>query len=370
MLKSGKRVRVVSGIAVGLLMICLLLGMMLQGKAKPKIATEDRVLVRAQTIDLAETEQNYTYSGVVRGRYESNLAFQVNGKIISRNVDLGSVVKPGEVLLRIDPVDIRQGVNSADAQVDAAESQYQLAKVNLQRYERLLKKELISQLDYDRMKTTYDAAAAMLRQAKAQNANSQSMLSYCNLAAGNAGVVSGVYAEVGQVVAAGQPVVTVVRDSEREVEINVPENRLEEVRNSRQLSVKFWALPNLVITGKIREVAPMADPMSRTYTMRISLLVPPPELKLGMTAQVTATDAGKTGTVDLPLAAVYQTGKTPAVWVVKNRAVYLRPIKIGEFGDDQVQVLEGLEAGDIVVTAGVHRLRQGQKVRLEDDRNE
>ncbi len=353
------------GFIVGFLVIVLLLGMVLKGESRQKNNVEDMPLVRIQIINPSGAEQSYTYSGVVRGRYESQLAFQVSGKIVSRNINLGSVVRPGDVLMRIDPVDIERGSESADAGVSAAQSQYQLAKDNFERYGRLYQKGLVSQVDYDRMRTAYDGAAAMLRQAKAQNANSKNMLNYCNLYADSTGVITNVMAEVGQVVGAGQPVVTLVRDNEKEVEINVPENRLEEMGNARQLNVKFWALPNKIVTGKVREVAPMTDPISRTYRIRIRLLNPPQDLKLGMTAEVMAADSATASVIQIPLSAIYQIGNTPAVWAVKDGVVNLKPVKIGEFGDDQVQVLEGLQAGDTVVTAGVHKLRGGQKVRVE-----
>jgi multidrug efflux system membrane fusion protein len=365
MKKLSNPVKVFSCLVTGLLVIGLLMGMVLKGESKPKASIQDMPLVRAQVIGSAAARQSYTYSGVVRGRYESQLAFQVGGKIIGRTVNLGSIVKAGDVLLQIDPVDIERGTESADAQVSAAESQFRLAKDNFERYGRLYQKGLISQVDYDRIKSAYDSAAALLRQAKAQNANSKSMLNYCTLSAGNAGVITNISAEVGQVVGAGQPVVTLVRHNEKEIEINVPENRVAEVRNAKQINVTFWALPNVMVMGKIREVAPMADPLSRTYTMRISLMNPPSRLELGMTAKVTASGDGAEGDIYVPLAAIYQVDNTPAVWVVEDGAVNLRPVRIGGFHDNQTQLLEGLQRGDVVVTAGVHKLREGQKVRIE-----
>jgi multidrug efflux system membrane fusion protein len=362
------------GVAIGIVLVLLLTGWIIKTKAQPKqIVAEDIPLVKTQTIGLSgSSAQSYNYSGEVRGRYESQLAFQVSGKIIRRNVDLGSVVKKGDVLLQIDPVDIQQGTTATNAQLSAAQSQFNLAKDNLERFRELYNQKLMSKAEFDRYQTTYDAADAQLRQAKAQYTASANQLNYCNLYADQNGVVAGLNVETGQVVGPGQPVVNVVRDNEKEVEINVPENRLQEVCNSQQLIVKFWALPDLFVTGKVREVAPMADPITRTYKIRISLLDPSSALKLGMTATVMVSDAGNTaGMVYIPLSAIYQTGNKPQVWVVKNdKTVYLRTIRLGEFGDDQVQVLEGLKFGDVVIATGVHKLREGQKVRLEDDQNE
>jgi multidrug efflux system membrane fusion protein len=365
--RLGKPLTVIGGLGVALLFAALIMGLMLRSEAKQGPETENAPLVRVQSVNLAGEDQSYTYSGTVKGRYETNLAFQAGGKIISRNVNLGSLVKAGDLLMRIDPVDIERGVESSKAQVMAAESQYRLAKDNLERSERLRQEGLISQADYDRAKTAYDSALAQIRQAKAQAANSQSLLGYCNLSADHAGVVAGIYAEIGQVVGAGQPVVAIVQDNEKEVEVNVPENRLDKLRPAQILHVKFWALPNVAVTGRVRQIAPMADPVSRTYSVRISLINPPAAIKLGMTASVLVADPSKAGTVYIPLTAVYQTGQTPAVWVVNAGKVSLRTVRIGEFGMDQVQVLGGLNQGELVVTAGIHKLREGQTVRIGDD---
>ena len=129
--------------------------------------------------------------------------------------------------------------------------------------------------------------------------------------------------KMGQVVSAGQTVLTVVQDGEREVEISVPENRIEELRKAQQLKVTFWALSNIMVDGRIREIAPMADQATRTYKVRISLLNSPPEIKLGMTAAATVLSGSSRQTVTIPLAAIYQNGDTPAVWVVSGANDYL-----------------------------------------------
>ena len=358
------------GFAAGLVTVGLVFGMTLQGHSQAKTEkaqAEEPPLVRALAVKASGAAESYIYAGEVRGRYESQLAFQVGGKIIKRQVELGSVVKAGDILMQIDPKDIQQAVATIEAQVASAEAQLKLAQENLKRYEQLYKQKLVSRADYDRYQMTADTAEAMLRQARSQYADSRNKANYCNLVADNAGVVASVTAEAGQVVSAGLPVVTVVRDNEREVEINVPENRVEDIRKAQQLQVTFWALPDVTGAAKLREIAPMADKVSRTYKVRVSLLNPPKELKLGMTAKVTVADAGNQAAVSIPLSAIYQTGDTPAVWVVTNGTVNLRPIKVGAFGNEQVQVLEGLKEGDLVVTAGVHKLREGQKVRTGGD---
>ena len=173
-------------------------------------------------------------------------------------------------------------------------------------------------------------------------------------------------------VSAGQAVVTLVQDGEREIEIDVPENRYEDILKAKEIRVSFWALPDRIIEGKVREISPMADKTSRTYKVRIQLTNPPTELKLGMTASVTTsvnTGNASNSLTYIPLSAIYQTGSTPSVWVVSAGAVSLRPVKLGNFGDSSVQVLSGLKDQDIIVTAGVHKLKEGQKVRLAGESN-
>lgn len=355
-------------IAATVIAVCLALA----GCGSKEKVKEEAPVVRAQVVRMEGTGRSVSYAGEVRGRFESQLAFQVSGKIVRRIVDLGSTVSPGDTLMEIDPKDISNAVTVSAAQVYSAESQLKLAESNLRRYRQLYEQQAVSRAQYEQYQSAYDAALAAARQASAQHAQSSNQLGYSVLQADGAGVISAVNAEVGQVVSAGQTVVTLVRDGEWEVEIDVPENRAEELRKAGQISVKFWALPGVAIAGKVREVAPMADKVSRTYKVRVSLPDCPPEVKLGMTATVTvaapASVPGQAKYAFIPLSAVYQTGDFPCVWVVDNGAVALRKVKLGAFGDGKVEVTEGLREGETIVTAGVHKLREGQKVRTGDGR--
>lgn len=352
------------GLAVVGIIICLAAFMFMKGHSSSQPVSEDVPLVRTMVVQPDGAGSNFTYSGEVRGRYESQLAFQVGGKIIKRQVDLGKTVHAGDVLMQLDPKDLQQVVNIGSAQVYSADSQLKLAEANLNRYRRLYEQNAISRAQLDQYQTAYDAAVAATRQASAQYVQGANQLDYSTLVADSDGVVASVDAEAGQVVSAGQSVITLVRDGEREIEISVPENRVEEVRTASKVEVTFWALPNKVVAGKIREIAPMADKVSRTYKVRVSLINAPPEVKLGMTATVAIASPGNKQPVTyIPLSAVYQTADIPSVWVVSEDVVHLKPIKVGAFGDGKVAVAEGLSAGDRIVTAGVHKLREGQKVR-------
>lgn len=342
----------------------LILAILLAGCARTEPLKEEAPLVRTQKMQLNGNGQSSGYPGEVRGRYETQLAFQVSGKISKRNVELGSVVNAGDVLMEIDAKDIQQTVNITSAQMASAESQLNLAQSNLERYRKLFEQGAVSRAQLDQYENAYEVAAAAVRQTAAQYTQGANQLGYSTLVADSTGVIAAVNAEAGQVVSAGQVVLTLVKDGEREIEISIPENRIEDLRNAQQIRVTFWALPDVTVEGRVREISPVADKITRTYKARISLQNPPAGVNLGMTANVAIASAGSRQAVYIPLAAIYQTGDTPGVWVVANETVSLRPVKVGAFGDGQIQVLEGLQDGDVIVTAGVQKLREGQKVRL------
>lgn len=349
------------------LSLCLITAMIFHETNKEKVIVEDLTKVRTITIQNSKNAQGYTYAGEVRGRYESQLAFQVNGKIIKRNVELGSRVNAGDVLMQIDAKDIQQTVRSNSAQMASADSQLKLAENNLSRYQQLLNQGAISQSMYDEYVNAYNVAAAGREQASAQYAQGTNQLEYSLLRADKAGIVSSITAEMGQVVSAGQIVVTVVQDGEQEVEINVPENRMQELQSAGQIKASFWALPGVTVDGTIREIAPMADAVTRTFKVRIALNHPPAKVKLGMTASIQLKSSSAQPAVTIPLAAVYQDGSSPAVWIVKDNVLTLQPITTGNFGNGTVEVFSGLSPGDCIVSAGVHKLKEGQKVKTGGD---
>lgn len=362
--KAAKPDSKVWWIGGGLLLVLLAAVLVMKTVFKPPVESYHIPLVKTERIIAGTDAQSYTYPGEVRARYESQLAFQVGGRIIKRNVDVGSSVRAGDILLQIDPRDIQQSLTGAGAAVASARSQLKLAEANLERYRRLYESGAISKSDYDRVQTAYETAQAALQQAVAGYSGVGNQMEYSRLIANSDGVVSELNAEVGQVVGAGQRVVTVVQDGEMEIEINVPENRLEELKQAQSITVSFWALNDVVSRGKVREIAPMADKAARTYKVRISLVDKVPQIKLGMTAKVTITPQNGKIACYVPISAIYQSGDTPSVWVVQDNKVKLVPVRIGRFADNKVEILEGLEKDALVVTAGVHKLQDGDIVRI------
>ena len=356
------------GVAASMLLIATVAGVMLKGHSKSVVTNKEVSLVRTTVIESTGSAQSYTYSGEVKGRFESQLSFQVGGKIVKRNVQLGSSVGAGDVLMEIDAKDVTQTVNSNSAQVYSAQSQVRLAENNFNRYQKLYESGAVSEAQLDQYKSAYDVAVANVRQASAQYVQGSNQLNYSDLYADKAGVISSITTEVGQVVTAGQSVITIIQDGEKEIEINIPENRIDELRKASQIKVTFWALPSVNVDAVVREIAPMADKSSRTFKVRVSLINPPQQVKLGMTSAVAVENMGNQQVAAyIPLASIYQQGDVPGVWVVSNNSVTLRFIKIGAFADGKVQVLEGLQNGDVIVTAGVHKLKEGQEVRIAGD---
>lgn len=349
----------------------------LAGCGDDKTADVKDTLVKTQKVALGANVSNKVYSGSVRGRYETNMAFQVGGKIISRNVQLGDRVNAGDVLMVIDARDVVQQSNQGDAQVAAAKAQLNLAESNLRRYRELYAQEAISASVLDQYQSAYDSARSSFEAALAQSVQGHNAIGYTNLVAGANGVISSVSAEAGQVVGAGQTVLTLVQADELEVEINVPENALDSVTVGKEVEVSLWALKDSKqaagkVQGYVREIAPMADNVTRTYKVRVSVPNHPAGMQLGMTASVVVEE--NTGNNDsskeavLPMTAIYQIENQPEVWVVDKETMTISTKKVTVEPAEKNQVkVTGLSDGDIVLTAGVHKVREGQKVRLSED---
>ena len=319
-------------------------------------------LVRTVTVGDASSTGDTGYAGTVRGRYETKLAFQVGGQILSRNVNVGAHVHAGDVLMVIDARDVQQQANATSAAAQAARSRYELARTERARYEQLYAAQAISEAMLDQYRTNERAAEAAYRQAVAQDTASHNALGYTNLVAGADGVISNITAEEGQIIAAGQTVMTLTQEGEREIEIAVPESRLAEVSVGMPAAVALWA-NSAAYTGTLRELSPVPDAATRTYPARIALTDAPADLPLGMTARVRLGASVQDG-VSIPLSALYQTGDTAQVYVVEDDAVHLVPVTVTAFRTNDALVT-GLPHGARIVTAGVHQLHEGEKVRTK-----
>ena len=313
--------------------------------------------------------QTAVFPGEVKPRYESDLAFRIGGKIVARTVDAGARVGRGEVLARLDPADVDLEARAAQAQARAAQTDYEFAKSELDRYENLLNQKFISASALDAKHNAMKASLAKLEQAKATLAVTQNQLAYATLAAPQEGVITSVTAEAGQVVAAGQTVMRYARETEREVLIAVPEARIGELTRASEIKVALAAAPDRSYRARVREIAPAVDPQTRTFAVRVSVLDPAPDLQWGMTANVVLGDPGAAGASLLPSTSLYQASDgRPAVWVYDPAVgkITLRPVVIAQYREDGVVIAAGLAAGEWVVTTGANKLHEGQLVRPYD----
>jgi multidrug efflux system membrane fusion protein len=349
----------------GLLLLLGLGGCQSEATESPKAIVEVRP-VRAEQVVLKALDETSSYSGEVRARYVTDLGFRVSGKLVARKVDIGMPVKAGQVLAKIDAADYRLTVQAAHAQMVAAQADFSKSKSELARYSHLLQKAAISRNEYENFLNNHNVAEARLKQAKANLEVAQNQVTYTDLHADHDGVVTEILAEVGQVISQGQTLFRVARTYEKEVAISVPENRLAALRTPNTLNVSLWAYPERSFEGKIREISPKADPATRTYNLRISILNPDEHVQLGMTANVSFQRQQAQSVATLPLSALYSVKDQTAVWVIdtQTQTVQLVHVKVGAFIDNQVTITSGLQTGQWVVTAGTHKLFAGQKVRL------
>jgi membrane fusion protein, multidrug efflux system len=322
--------------------------------------------VIAQKISTGAIATRDVYSGEVRARYETDLAFRIAGKIAARPVDAGARVTKGQALARLDPQDARLAQDAARAQVASAESELVMSRAEMDRYADLLAKKFISQSAFDAKQNAFNTSAAKAEQMRSQAAISANQANYTTLAADADGVIVSVTAEPGQVVAAGQSVMRLAHAGEMDVVLNAPENQLARFKVGEEVLVTLWADPQTVFPGRIREVAGGADPVTRTFMVKVAIARPPQAVQVGMTANVAFKAQASDTMVLLPLSALAGTESDPAVWVVDatTNQVKRRSVKVGQFREDGVTISSGLQAGETVVTAGVHKLRANQVVRV------
>jgi membrane fusion protein, multidrug efflux system len=335
---------------------------------KPEAAYEEIRPVRSVVVGASEGSVGATYPGEIQARYESRLGFQASGRIVARLVEVGGHVRRGQALLRLDPAQEVLHVAAADADVDAARSRVAQNRIDLQRTEQLLSRQFASPAEVDQQRLALAEAEAHLKSALAQRQLKVNQRGYTTLVADRDGIVTAISAETGQVVSAGQPIVTLAADGEREVLVSIAEARVDELRRATLLRVSLWARPGRTYPGVLRELAPDTDSVTRTYSARITVKDADRALRLGMTASVFAPDVDGARAIRLPLTAVYDKDGKPQVWIVEpvTARVATRAVTLGSAQNDRVLVTAGLSGGETVVTAGVNMLHAGQRVRVLD----
>ncbi|MFE3970991.1 efflux transporter periplasmic adaptor subunit [Stenotrophomonas sp. LMG 10879] len=312
------------------------------------------------------------YPGEVRARQESPLSFRVGGNLVKRHVDAGERVKKGQLLAELDAADYASQAAASQAQLAAAEADLVRARDDQKRYAKLAEDQLVSRSALDQQTAAFKAAQGQANAARANLAVARNQAEYAQLRAPADGVIASRQAEAGQVVSAGQTVFTLAADGGREVLIALPESNIRDYKVGQSVQVELWNRPGQLLPGTLREIAPAADAQARTYATRVSLAPEAlSEVELGQSARVFAT-AGRSGALQLPLAAVLRGSDGKAsVWVVNpsSGALKATPVQVGAYGAQAVPVVSGVGAADWVVAAGGHLLREGQVVTPVDRQN-
>lgn len=321
--------------------------------------------VRTQVLQVAEAGQELIFAGELRARTESRLAFRVPGKVMERKVGLGDAVKPGQLLMRLDPADLRLAAEAAQAQLRAARVNRDSNTADIKRFRELRAQGFISAAELERREAAYQAALSQFEQARAQAQVQNNQAGYGDLLADAKGVITAVEAEPGMVVGAGTPVLRLAHEGPRDVVFQVPEQQVAQLRHwvgSGQLSV---TVPGLAepLPAKLRELAQAADPVTRTFVVKADIGVQP-DARIGQTATVRLSRAKVSGVLRLPMSAVFQAKGKPQVFVLDPGSMTLRAqaIEIAGADGNEVVVVGGLSAQQEIVVAGVHVLREGEKV--------
>ena len=337
------------------------------GSAKPTVVPEKSIKDRPVSVRVYEVKQashsaGRQLTGSVRPRYQTDVAFRVSGKILRRKIEVGDQVKAGQLLFELDPLDYQLQLKSAEANLQSAKASVLQAIAEEKRLKELRRTGAVSASEYDIGLSDRDVALGKQTSAQKQLELAQNQLNYCQLVADADGTVISLTAEAGQVVTLGMPVCTIAQVKELEAVIDIPENHWPKNRELTTLAT-FWSLPGAQCPARLREISPTADPLSRTYRARFTLIDPPAEIKLGMTVTV-ALDQSSATALEIPASAIIKSENQPAVWrVAEDGSLTAVPVQIAQYSTDAVRISAGLNVGDRIVSAGAHRLDANVRVR-------
>jgi RND family efflux transporter MFP subunit len=307
------------------------------------------------------------FAGNIQARYETTLGFRVGGRVAQRNVDVGARVKAGDQLAALDPTDQQNALRSNQGDAARSQAQFLNAEADARRQQELFDRGVGAKAQLEQAQTQLSSARAARDQANAAARQAADRVGYGTLHAEHDSVVNAWHAEVGQVVGAGQEVVTLARPDVKEAVFDVPANLVERLRDNLSFGVEAQLEPEVRTTGRVREVEPQADSATRTQRVRLTLDQTPEQFHLGSAVTVTVTGAVEARTW-LPSSAVQDHEGTQQVWVVdtQTKTVQPRQVEVLTRDGDRVSVAGSLEVGERVVSAGVNNLKPGQKVRMDE----
>ncbi|MDX8462321.1 efflux RND transporter periplasmic adaptor subunit [Mesorhizobium humile] len=314
-----------------------------------------------------KTVETFGFAGSVEPQYSADLAFRLLGRVVSRDVKVGDLVTKGTTIAALDPTALELAVQASKADLSNAQAQFTNAAASEDRQRQLLASANTSQATFDAAKQARQAAEAGVERANAALAKSQEQLGYARLFSDFDGVVTATGAEVGQTVSAGQTVVTVARTDPREAVVDIPDQLIGDLTVGMPFEIVLQSVPAIKTDARLREIAPQSEGTTRTRRVKLTLVDPPTAFRLGST--ITATRMTKVNpTIELPMSALLEKDGSQKVWIVdpQSSSVSTREIKVASKGGGSFTVAEGLEAGMRVVTAGVHSLAEGQKVKVPE----
>ncbi len=321
--------------------------------------------VRTVTVDKRNADGGISLTGTVQAQTEVNLAFRIDGRLIERAVGVGDAVRPGQLVARLDPENEQSALQAAQAQLLGARARLDEARSNYNRLKGLVAERAISQASFEQAEAGFRSAESAVETAQSQLTLAQNRLSYTRLVSEVEGVVTAQGAEPGEVVGAGRMVLQVAKQGGRDAVFDVPAQIKDNTPANARIKVTLATNPNVTASGRVREVAPRADPVTGTFKVRIALADAPAAMRLGSTVIGSLSVDGGIA-ITIPASALVRSERQTSVWLVdpKTQTVAARTIEVASFDPARVVVASGLAPGDIVVTAGVQALRPGQKVRL------
>lgn len=321
--------------------------------------------VRTVTVEKREAGENISLAGTVESQVQVDLAFRIGGRLIERTVNIGDTIKAGQLIARLDPTDERNSLRAAEAALIAANGQLSEARINYDRQRHLYERQIAARVAFERAEQVFTTAQAAVKAAEAQVGLAQQRLDDTELSADAPGIITARGAETGEVVQPGRMIVQVARDDGKDAVFNVPANIRAASHPDPEVTVSLSLSPDVTARGRVREIAPRADAATGTFQVRVGLIDPPAEMRLGSTVVGRTTFARHAG-IELPASALTSKDGQPAVWIVDPKAmtVSLRSIGVARFNPSSVVISDGVAPGELVVTAGVQALRPGQKVRL------
>lgn len=324
-----------------------------------------RPVVKTMRVSLEASAEDRTYSGIVVSRHEVQESFRVDGRIAQRLVDVGDIVRKGQVLATLDESDLRLSMESALAELRAAESNWEKARTDEKRFAALLSRSVVSESEFDAMHLAADEAKGRLNRASRALSLAKNRHHYTKLVCSTDGVITKTSAEAGQVVTPGQSIVSVAREGAQEVLVHIPESRIQNLKDS-QAEVTLWSNSEKRFRAVLREIAPEADSATRTYAVRYSLIKPDEAVRLGMTAVLHLAGQTHTNLALVPLTALFDQGNGTGVWVVnpETGGLSFRRVAIDHYSEQAAFVSGEVADGDIIVVAGVHKLDPSMHVRL------